>query len=167
MDVPGAYRGGENLHHMHVAFHSSKKHRWMFQVRTEVVRTCVTCMSHFMSARRIFKVHTQEGGAIPASSSEMWWVYRKMYCLSRFLVPVWRSACGPPSSRSGSPLPLQRPQCASPATCACHPSDIANGKGKQEKTTPFGVNVMRSQVLQWGCPGANSKHVCAAAASLR
>ena len=30
MDVQDASRGGENLCHMYVAFHSSKKHRQMF-----------------------------------------------------------------------------------------------------------------------------------------
>ena len=50
---------------MQIAWHSSKRHIWMFKMHQEVVRTCVTCMLHFTPARSTDKcscLHTQEGG---------------------------------------------------------------------------------------------------------
>ena len=137
MDVPGkgAYRGGENLRHMHVAFHFCKK-----DVQgADTGRRSYTC--------KLFRnVVGVSQDVLPIKIS------RPSLALSLWATLISLRVT-PPTTKATMRFPCN--MCVETLS-----SDIANGKGKQGKTTPFGINLMRSQLLQWGCPGANSKHVC-------
>ncbi len=125
MDVRGAYRGGENRRHMHVALHFSKK---------------VVQNAH-REQRWSYLQALQEGGGCIARCA----AYQDFSPqFGAQLVGHPHLAPGqPPHHKGYNALPLQH-ACVSPLL-----SNIANIKEKKEKTGPFNINVTRSQKSQW------------------